>query len=329
MDIDGLTELAQKIMQVANTETKYNAAANLQQKIVKDIGSVVSLCADLIRENATLRFGSYLNEIFTMYGQYNTARRCINLLKNNYNDVVEYESDTEEKRAERMSKLERHRQTINCIMPVKNVTYEKVRQGDCIFYRTIVERYEDPNKIYYQNGAYARYSELCNTFEYRLCRKIQGSSSDDLKTLFQKVCLYIALKNENTIMREELLLLGIDVLDDERKQLQKPNDGDVAAFTLPTELNTTGAKKLFQKAIKAGLMSETDSGYEWKKTKALCAYFADRASEYLKLQKGEKKVSWKPFETLFNIKGLGGARNDYQKTGNLPLDNNLVDSLFN
>lgn len=60
MDIDKLTELAQRIMQVTDTERRYKAAENLQQKIVEDIGVVISACSDLIRENATLRWSDYL-----------------------------------------------------------------------------------------------------------------------------------------------------------------------------------------------------------------------------------------------------------------------------
>jgi len=108
--------------------------------------------------------------------------------------------------------------------------------------------------------------------------------------------------------------------------------GSVEAFKLPTELDTNEARKLFQKAIEAGLMSKTTSGYEWNKSKALCAYFADRASENLGLSKrqydGRAKISWKPFETLFNLTGLSTARNDYQKTGTLPNGSENVDSLF-
>ena len=68
------------------------------------------------------------------------------------------------------------------------------------------------------------------------------------------------------------------------------------------------------------------------RTKSLLAYFADRTSEYLELGKGEydnqKKISWKPFEILFNKKGLAGAKRDYEKTGVLPIDYKEIDKLF-
>lgn len=97
----------------------------------------------------------------------------------------------------------------------------------------------------------------------------------------------------------------------------------------PNELNSDKAKNILQKAMEAGLC---DDAYKWIKSKALLAYFADKASEYLGLGKGEydgnPKTSWKPFETLFDISGLSGAKRDYQKTGTLPIGHSEVDNLF-
>jgi hypothetical protein len=101
------------------------------------------------------------------------------------------------------------------------------------------------------------------------------------------------------------------------------------AVNLPKELDTNEAKRYFTQAIEKGLMSDE---YKWLKSKALLSYFADKASEYLNLGKGEydgkTKITWKPFETLFGIKGLSGAKRDYQKTGNSPEGYRDVDKLF-
>ncbi len=109
------------------------------------------------------------------------------------------------------------------------------------------------------------------------------------------------------------------------KEISKETD----KISLPSELDTEQAKALLQSAIQNKLC---DNNYKWLKTKSLLAYFADKASEYLNLGKGEydgkTKTSWKPFETLFNIKGLSGAKNDYQKTGTLPDGYKNVDKLF-
>lgn len=109
------------------------------------------------------------------------------------------------------------------------------------------------------------------------------------------------------------------------KEISKETD----KISLPSELDTEQAKALLQSAIQNRLC---DNNYKWLKTKSLLAYFADKASEYLNLSKGKydgkTKTSWKPFETLFNIKRLSGAKNDYQKTGTLPDGYKNVDKLF-
>lgn len=98
---------------------------------------------------------------------------------------------------------------------------------------------------------------------------------------------------------------------------------------LPKTLDTDEAKNLLKKTITAGLCDDT---YRWVKSKALLAYFADKASECLGLCKGEydgkPKTSWKPFESLFGISGLSGAKRDYQKTGTLPDGYSDVNKLF-
>ena len=98
---------------------------------------------------------------------------------------------------------------------------------------------------------------------------------------------------------------------------------------LPDELNSDKAKNMLQEAINMGLC---DDNYKWEKTKALLAYFGDMASEHLGLGKGEydgnAKTSWKPFERLFGVSGLSGAKRDYKKTGTLPEGYKVVNSLF-
>ena len=115
---------------------------------------------------------------------------------------------------------------------------------------------------------------------------------------------------------------------------QQLSDAQVAEVSpqpvIPEELRTEKAAKMFRKAISKGLCDEC---YHWKHSKVLLAYFADRASEYLQLSKAEQdgkpKVFWKPFETLFQVSGLSGARNTYtNKTGILPQNHKIVDAIF-
>lgn len=208
MDVGRFIEFAQRIMDVSDKERQYKGIENLQQRIVADIPDVISACTDLINENSTLRFGDYRQDIGLIIHYNSIHYKCIRLLTNHFNDVREYENDTEEKRAERKQKLEEYSSTVTIKLPPKEV----IRSSSGV---TVIERDPDPNLIYCLHGTYRQYSELCHSFEYRLCRTIQESSSGDLKTLYQKVCLYIALKNEKAITADELTLLGMLPCSDE------------------------------------------------------------------------------------------------------------------
>lgn len=122
----------------------------------------------------------------------------------------------------------------------------------------------------------------------------------------------------------------LSIIDAAFPQIQPQKAGSEDGVILPKELNTEEAIILLQKAVKIGLC---DDSYKWLKSKALLAYFADKASEYLGLGKGEydgkKKVSWKPFETLFVYENLSVAKQDWIKTGTLPDGYKDVDRLFN
>jgi len=71
----------------------------------------------------------------------------------------------------------------------------------------------------------------------------------------------------------------------------------------------------------------TEIPSKWLKSKSLLAYFVDVANDKFNLKKGLKRQI-KPFETLFNVSGLGGSINDYHKTGDLPIGHNDIDELF-
>ena len=87
---------------------------------------------------------------------------------------------------------------------------------------------------------------------------------------------------------------------------------------LPDVLNTDEAKGLLDRLCKAGFAKIEDGGYKWIGTKVLCAYFADRASHSLNLsntmdKEGNITTSWKPFEALFEIKGLKDAKQNWMR----------------
>ncbi len=102
---------------------------------------------------------------------------------------------------------------------------------------------------------------------------------------------------------------------------QQPQANDYNTNTLPTELQTDKAKQLFQKAIKAGIITQENNLYKWnfgQYTGQLLAYFCQRASHYLDLSKrldknGNKTVSWKVFEKAFNVKNIISYKNNWLK----------------
>lgn len=106
----------------------------------------------------------------------------------------------------------------------------------------------------------------------------------------------------------------------------------VESVIIPVELDTPEARKIFEKAIDAGFIENSKTGYKWIGKKNLLAYFADRMNEKLHLGKGmyddKQKRAWKPFEKLFGITGLAGAEKDYQRTGVLPTGYEIVDLIF-
>ena len=97
----------------------------------------------------------------------------------------------------------------------------------------------------------------------------------------------------------------------------KENERD----SLPVEFRSVEAAKLLGKLIQNKFC---DDKYDWKRSKILLAYFASKASDTLELSNrmaGERKaVLWKPFESLFTIKGkkinhLAQAYRDLQNMG--------------
>jgi hypothetical protein len=132
----------------------------------------------------------------------------------------------------------------------------------------------------------------------------------------------------------ELAQRYIDALPKDNAQ-EQPKTAPEGAVILPDVLNTDEAKKVFQKAIQAGLMSKEGTRYKWNDTKQLLAYFAEKMSDKFGMEKrlnnkGEKMTSWKPFENMFGIKGLKDAKQDWLKTNTkfTPTGYEKVDALF-
>lgn len=95
---------------------------------------------------------------------------------------------------------------------------------------------------------------------------------------------------------------------------------------IPAELDTPEAKMIFEKAIEKGLMNDK---FIWLKTKSLLACFCCEMSDKLKLGKGQKLYIWKPFEQLFGVENLRGAKNDLEKIGVEPRGIEDLKAIFN
>lgn len=97
----------------------------------------------------------------------------------------------------------------------------------------------------------------------------------------------------------------------------------------PDELNTTKARKLIDKAVEAGFITVKEGRHTWNDTKVLLAYFAVKATAYLKL-KTKGKVRWKPFEVLFQVESLRQSKADYEKSypDFTPKDADKINALF-
>jgi hypothetical protein len=142
------------------------------------------------------------------------------------------------------------------------------------------------------------------------------------------VCLYDDVLG-NLFEKLEFLLSTIDKssLNTTSSQCRA---GNITEANLPSELDTPEAKAIFDEARDIGLL---DCDYKWLKTKQLLACFAQKMSDKLMLGKGvnsdgTSRISWQPFERLFNEKNLRLSYNDIQKTGQLPREHELIDKLF-
>lgn len=182
-------------------------------------------------------------------------------------------------------------------------------------YKQIIDNYDYHNALHeyntfgHYNGYRLNFSDVGYYFNYlySIMTKFKDWLSDILP-------LY-------NIKLEDIILSKID--DNRQNDAQRSDK-------LPPELSTSEAMEIWKKAQKAGLVDEQ---YKWLETKVLLACFAKEMSDRFNLGKGtnsdgSKRINWKIFENLFDILGLRGALNDLKKTGENPLNINLVNDIF-
>ena len=150
--------------------------------------------------------------------------------------------------------------------------------------------------------------------------RIEQNGFSDLQQQLVETSVQNGIKTQDDWNR----FFGLEITPDDKGDIEnKP-------VPIPTELHTEAARLILDKAISWGLC---DENYTWQKTNTLLAYFSDCACEHLNLSKaeqdGKKKTFWKPFETLFGVSGLANYKNTYiNKTGKLPTDHEIVESIF-
>ena len=150
--------------------------------------------------------------------------------------------------------------------------------------------------------------------------RLEKNSYSDLQQQLVETSMRNGIKTQDDWNR----FFGLEITPDDKGDIEnKP-------VPIPTELQTEVARLILDKAISLGLC---DENYTWQKTNTLLAYFSDCACEHLNLSKaeqdGKKKTFWKPFETLFGVSGLANYKNTYiNKTGKLPTDHEIVESIF-
>ena len=150
--------------------------------------------------------------------------------------------------------------------------------------------------------------------------RLEKNAYSDLQQQLVETSMRNGIKTQDDWNR----FFGLEITPDDKGDIEnKP-------VPIPTELQTEAARLIIDKAISLGLC---DENYTWQKTNTLLAYFSDCACEHLNLSKaeqdGKKKTFWKPFETLFGISGLANYKNTYiNKTGKLPTDHEIVESIF-
>lgn len=144
--------------------------------------------------------------------------------------------------------------------------------------------------------------------------------------------LFPYLYDEERLILKQVGDSFIRYLRDRLNELKPNHNQSPSVHQLPDQLNTDEARRYFRKAIDLGLMSE---GYKWLKGLQMLACFARDMSLKLNLNKatnsdGTKRISWKPFENLFEVE-QGKLRlnyNDIQKTGQNPSEISLIDKVF-
>ena len=185
----------------------------------------------------------------------------------------------------------------------------------------------------YANEASVNYSLWCEEQTTAIEQADNGCKADlALKAMQSPIHVRMDKNHELKKMFDVQLHNILQYYPKDCLQPKQPTKKDKSPQAIPQELNTDRAKEIFAKAVEAGLMSKD---YEWLASQSLLACFCREMSVKLDLGKGyssegQKRLSWKPFEALFNVKAknLTTSLNDIKKTGQDPIGIEKVEAIF-
>lgn len=149
-------------------------------------------------------------------------------------------------------------------------------------------------------------------------KKIEGSTKSQLMEIKE-------LMNERLrlcILREDkkYIDLYLNLINSVEGKILNFSDEKHKPVTIPKELDTEKAHKLFDKAIQAGFMN---LDYSFNGTKYQMAYFAEKASGHLGL-----KYKWAPFKELWNYKHLAQSNHESKERFGYVAKQDAIDKLF-
>lgn len=247
MDIEMITgladivEMAETVMSENDLERRYRGLCRLMNGISNNSGGVMANCQTLIDENCTYDYDAYYNEFFRLPNlPFHINTQFMGIANDCVDFCAKWQSTIEHFETEGLYRADETERT---------------------------DLYAVFNRDIYNNHIYPIYQNVKDTFEFRLCRAIQGCGvpAANIRDVYQAVSLFIALKNEKPDMEEErarvkraraikevaLRLMGEpkpEPTDTGNLQQEngakkpadtKPDKGDMVAATLPSEREVT------------------------------------------------------------------------------------------
>lgn len=183
LDIERLTADVERAMELQeykeNMRLKTSVLCDIQQNIAKEFGDIVKICLDVIEQYNTWDYQCYKNAYHRNSKTRVETRETIALLSGHFKDMLMFDHDTWQMKAERDAKL--------------------------LEYKTNKDRTLEDTLLYGLFGTYRSYCKYFYNFAFRIGMKIQEYSLlhndryldiDDLEKEMRALCLYAAITHE-------------------------------------------------------------------------------------------------------------------------------------